>query len=63
MKMFFCLIIILIFSIPSCKKKVKKNLVDIKQIEIDGSTNDRYLFRNDIKRQEWLKNRYKKEKF
>ena len=38
-------------------------MVDINQIEEDGSTNDIFQFKNEIEKEKWEKNRYKKDDF
>lgn len=58
----FFLIIIAAVCI-SCSEEIKPNKVDLNQVEPDGSTDDRYLFRKEIKEQEWRDKRYKKDTF
>jgi len=51
MKNFFLFGFLLLFSLfftVSCKKKNSKNQVDLRQIEVDGSTNDTFLFREQL---------------
>lgn len=57
------LFLALIIAGGSCKKKEDPKTVDLDQIESDGSTNDRYLFKNEIEREKWREGRYKKKKF
>jgi len=46
------------------KKKKTKRFVEFEQVDdIDGSTNDRYIFRKEIEKEKWEKNRYIKEEF
>ncbi|MCP4137880.1 MAG: hypothetical protein GY754_43360 [bacterium] len=60
-----CLLIIPFIAVSlSCSKDKKKNMVDLEQIDIiDGSNNNRYLFRKEIEKEKWRKNRYKKDEF
>lgn len=44
-------------TIPSCKKKKEQPMVDIESIEYDGSRDERYIFREELK-----KEREKKQK-
>ena len=62
MKKTIYIIIFLIF-LTSCKEKIQPNRVDIKQINDDGSNNEKFIFRKEIIKEKWRKNRYKKEKF
>jgi len=46
-----------------CKDKKKPNMVDMEQFEFDGSSNDRYLFKDSIEEQKKRDERYKKDNF
>lgn len=59
----YFIILFLIIIFIGCEKAPERNRVELEQIEIDGSNNDRHIFRNEIKREKWLKNRYKKDEF
>jgi len=49
------------FLFFACGEDVKPNRVELEQIEIDGSTNDRYLFRKEIEKERERKKRFKKK--
>ncbi len=61
-KYFYSLICLFLLFTISCKEK-KKRMVDLDQINFDGSNNDKYLFKDIIKKEKFDKVRYKKEKF
>ncbi|PKL41342.1 MAG: hypothetical protein CVV44_01525 [Spirochaetae bacterium HGW-Spirochaetae-1] len=46
-----------------CKEKKKPNMVDMEQFEFDGSSNDRYLFKDTIEEQKKRDEQYKKDNF
>ena len=46
-----------------CGEEPESNYVDPEQIEYDGSTNDRYLFRDIIEKEKKRDERYKKDEF
>ena len=46
-----------------CEKKPEKNTVDIDQLNYDNSSDYKYIFRDEVAKEKWKKNRYKKEKF
>ncbi len=52
------------FLFFACSEDVKPNRVELEQLEIDGSTNDRYLFRKEIEKERERKKRFReKENF
>lgn len=46
-----------------CNEDTKQNLIDIKNFDLDGSLNDKYIFRNEIKKEKESKKRYQKHPF
>jgi len=56
-------ILICVFFISSCGKKSEPRFVDMDQVEVDGSTDDRYEFKEEIEKEKKRKRRYKKEEF
>ncbi len=49
-------------GVTSCSKKKKSRKVEFEQIEIDGSTNDRYLFREEIRKEKERQKRSEKKR-
>ncbi len=59
------LIIPLILSaltITSCKKKKEQPMVDMNSIEYDGSMNEKYIFRDELKKEQEKKQKLEKER-
>lgn len=48
---------------PGCKEKPEQNQVDLKQLDADGSTDYRYIFKQTIREQEERSNKLKKYDF
>ncbi|HOP31540.1 MAG TPA: hypothetical protein P5120_16165 [Spirochaetota bacterium] len=46
--------------IPSCKDKKEHPMVDIESINYDGSRDDRYIFREELKKEQEKKERLDK---
>ena len=59
---FFLMIIILVPQI-SCSRKDRENVVDIDQLNEDGSTRDRYIFRDQIRDEKEQKKKELQEEF
>ncbi len=57
------LIIVLFCFEPGCKKKVEENQVDFDQINVDDSTDYRYIFRDRIKEEKFQNDKNKKKTF
>jgi len=57
----FILILIMIGNIAtlSCKKKKNTSTIDLEAIEYDGSKNERYLFREELKKEKMKKEKEK----
>ncbi len=58
----YIIAILFLLVFAACSDE-KINMVDIKQIEIDGSTNDRYTFKEEILKEKLKESRYKKDNF
>ena len=65
MRTLICLLLPVFFSpalfLLSCGGDSKHQRVEFEQIEIDGSTNDRYLFREELQKERERKKRGKKK--
>ncbi len=59
----YILILCLILVIFDCKKKAKENKVPLEQINIDRSTNYKYIFKDAIKKQKKREDAAKKDPF
>ncbi len=62
LKWFLIFLTGLLLVIPSCGEDVKPRKVEFEQIEFDGSSNDRYLFREEIKKERERRKRSQKSK-
>lgn len=49
--------------LAGCGKKKESTMVDMDTIQTDGSHDDKYIFRDQIEKEEQRKNRYKKNQF
>ena len=63
MKRIIILLIILCQLFVFCSGNQEPNMVDPDQLNPDGTTNYRYIFKDLIEKQKWEKNRYKKDDF
>ena len=54
------LVIISLMSNTSCKKKKEPSMVDIESIDVNGSYNEKYIFREELKKEQ--EKRAKREK-
>jgi hypothetical protein len=54
---------VVITAATGCKKAPEKNMVDLKQVEVDDSNDYRYIFKDTIQEQEHKINKYKKKDF
>jgi len=59
-KKLILLLIIPAILIPSCKDKKEHPMVDIESIDYDGSRDDRYIFREELKKEREKKERLEK---
>jgi hypothetical protein len=60
LKILFCL---MVFVFLNCNEHADKNMVPIDQLNIDNSNNYRYIFKKTIEKENWRKNRYKRDEF
>jgi hypothetical protein len=60
---FTIILMILALSIYSSCKKKDINTSPIEQYNIDQSNDYRYIFKDDIEKEKWRKNRYKENDF
>jgi hypothetical protein len=59
----YILIFCLILFITDCKKKVEKNQVPLEQINIDKSSNYKYILKDIIEKEKKRENAAKKDPF
>ncbi len=59
-KKIILLLLIPAIIIPSCKDKKEHPMVDIESINYDGSRDDRYIFREELKKEREKKERLNK---
>jgi hypothetical protein len=63
-KVLMLLLAIILCSIePGCKKQSEQNQVDFDQIDVDNSTDYRYIFRDKIKEEKFQNDKKKKKTF
>jgi hypothetical protein len=60
MKKIMLLLLIPALIIPACKDKKEHPMVDIESINYDGSRDDRYIFREELKKEREKKERLDK---
>ena len=65
MKIFskFLFIAIIFTGFLSCADKDEENLVDLRQIQIDGSNDYGHIFKDAIEKERYERYRYKKNQF
>ncbi len=65
MKLLILSLTLLFFTehFTGCSDNVEPEPINIKNFNIDGSFNDRYLFRKEIEREKRIEKRYKKHPF
>lgn len=59
-KKILLLMLIPALMLPSCKDKNEHPMVDIESIDYDGSRDDRYIFRNELKKEQEKRQRLEK---
>jgi hypothetical protein len=65
MKIFLLFFIINFTAIilTGCSEDIEPNRIDLKHFDLDGSLNDKYIFRKEIEKEKKAKKRYKRHPF
>jgi len=63
MKKFLYMLTLLPVLLYGCSEEKPKNEVEFDQINVDESNDYRFIFREKIQKEEYLKNKYKKSPF